>query len=114
MHPRMARERKTILKMISLYCHENHYTKRGELCADCRELHDYAMLRLKNCPFQEGKTSCGKCKIHCYNVTMREKIRVVMRFAGPKMILHHPILALGHIFDGLRKDAIFKKKEPKP
>ena len=28
---------------------------------------------------------------------MRNKIREVMRFSGPRMIFHHPILAIKHL-----------------
>ena len=101
-HPRMKRERQTVASMISLYCREQHGTK-GRLCDDCRHLEEYARLRLKNCPFQENKTTCGNCPIHCYKPGMREKIRIVMRYAGPRMIWYHPLLALGHMIDGRRK-----------
>ena len=30
---------------------------------------------------------------------MRDKIREVMRFSGPRMILYHPIEAIIHMFD---------------
>jgi len=109
----MAREEKTIAKMLSLFCEKKHHSKRDELCPDCRELLDYAKLRLKNCPFQEGKTNCGNCKIHCYKVNMREKIREVMRFSGPKMLLRHPFLALWHLLYGFRKNALPRKKRKK-
>jgi hypothetical protein len=29
-----------------------------------------------------------------------------MRYAGPRMLLRHPILAVRHIIDGLRKQPI--------
>ncbi len=35
---------------------------------------------------------------------MREKIRRVMRYAGPRMLLRHPVMALLHMVDGLRKE----------
>jgi hypothetical protein len=38
----------------------------------------------------------------CYTPDMRERIRAVMRFSGPRMLLHHPWLALMHLVDGLR------------
>jgi hypothetical protein len=28
---------------------------------------------------------------------MRERVRQVMRFAGPRMLLHHPLLAIAHL-----------------
>jgi hypothetical protein len=102
MHPRMARELKTVELMIALYCEDHHHAK-GELCEACRELVEYARLRLKSCPFQENKTTCGNCFIHCYKPKLREKIREVMRYAGPRMLWHHPLLAIGHMMDGRRK-----------
>ena len=109
MHPRMKRERKTVENMIGIYCRDHHQTKGG-LCHECRELAEYARLRLQNCPFQENKTTCGKCPIHCYKPRMREKIRNVMQYSGPRMVRHHPLLALGHMIDGLRKEPGLKKK----
>ena len=109
MHPRMKREQKTVACMISLYCRDHHQS-RGELFRDCRELAEYARFRLEKCPFQENKTTCGNCRIHCYKPVMREKIRAVMRYAGPRMIGRHPLLAVGHMIDGLRKEAGPRKK----
>ncbi|OKY73889.1 MAG: hypothetical protein BM485_16575 [Desulfobulbaceae bacterium DB1] len=99
---RMQREADTIAAMIRIYCRRRH-GGRTELCADCRELLDYARKRLRKCPFQEGKTTCGNCAVHCYKPAMREKIRQVMRFVGPRMIFYHPFLAVMHLLDGLRK-----------
>lgn len=111
MHHRMKREQETVRQMIGLYCREKHQLPGDVLCSECQELHDYAMLRLNKCPFQEGKTTCGNCKIHCYKPMLRDKICEVMRFAGPKMIFHHPVLALGHLLDGFRKEAVLPKKK---
>ncbi|MCL4190388.1 MAG: nitrous oxide-stimulated promoter family protein, partial [Thermoguttaceae bacterium] len=33
---------------------------------------------------------------------MRERIRAVMRFSGPRMMLRHPLLALRHQIDSIR------------
>jgi len=108
-HPRMVRERKTIKAMIEIYCN-NHHDKDGKLCSECQELFDYAMMRLDKCPFQEGKTSCGKCPIHCYKPEMRVIVKKVMKHAGPRMIYKHPILALHHVFDGRKKPEKSKKR----
>ena len=98
----MAREYKTIKAMIRIFCHDHHGTTES-LCPDCRELLDYARLRLTHCPFQEKKTTCGNCTVHCYKPAMREKVREVMRYVGPRMIFRHPFMALCHTLDGLRK-----------
>ena len=107
--PRIRREKKTVDAMIRLYCRKHHGTD-GELCPECKELHDYAMLRLSKCPFQENKPTCGKCLVHCYKPDMKEKITKVMRYSGPRMLLHHPILALHHVFDGRKKPEPLKKQ----
>ena len=98
---RIARECKTVEVMISLYCQRHH--RNNKLCAECTELANYALERLKKCPFREGKTICAKCPVHCYQPLMREKIRGVMRYAGPRMTHRHPILALFHFIDRIRK-----------
>jgi hypothetical protein len=108
-HPRMQREAATVSAMIDISCTEHHGTPKGELCGACAELLAYAMLRLSKCPFQEGKTSCGNCKVHCYKPGMRERAREAMRTAGPRMPLRHPIMTLWHFLDGLRKEPVRKK-----
>ena len=109
-HPRMQREEKTIKFMIELYCGD-HHNSGGDLCSTCQNLLNYAQLRLKKCPFQENKTTCGNCPIHCYKPKLREMVREVMRYAGPRMIYKHPILAIGHLIDGLRKKPLRVKKQ---
>ena len=102
-HPRIARERDTIVKMSYIYCRKYHHSAKGTLCPDCRELVDYALERLSRCPFQEKKSTCAKCTVHCYKPVMREKVRVMMRHAGPRMLWEHPIMSLRHWLDGFRK-----------
>ena len=101
-HPRITRERKTISAMFELYCREQHHAVAG-LCASCEEMRSYALSRLARCPFQEGKTTCARCPVHCYRADMRERVRVVMRYAGPRMLRQHPWMALQHLADGLRR-----------
>ncbi len=106
-HPRMRREFNTFQCMIRMYCRKHHNTRRA-LCPECAELLEYARTRLAQCPFQEAKTTCAKCPIHCYKPAMREKTRAIMRFAGPRMTYCHPILALWHCLDGRRNEPIKK------
>lgn len=107
---RMQREARTVEAMIRRYCRDHHNTP-SEPCLECRELLAYARQRLRHCPFQEHKTTCGKCPVHCYSPAKRERIRAVMRHAGPRMLLSHPFLAILHLLDGLRKPR-HKGKQP--
>jgi hypothetical protein len=108
-HPRMRREKKTVEAMVRIYC-KNHHEGQDELCPECNELLEYAKMRLDRCPFQEKKTTCGKCLIHCYQPQMREKVKKVMRHAGPRMLLRHPVLAIHHAIDGFKKPEKISKK----
>jgi hypothetical protein len=101
---RIKREKKTIDSMIRLYCRNQH--RHGKtLCADCRGLLDYSMKRLDRCQFQEKKTTCANCNVHCYKPSMREQVKKVMRYSGPRMIYFHPVLALLHFIDGFQKES---------
>lgn len=91
--------------MIRLYCRGRHGNAE-QLCGECAELLEYARERLRRCPFQEGKTTCAKCPVHCYRPEMRARIRAAMRYAGPRMLYRHPILALRHLLDGLRRKPV--------
>ena len=94
---KIEREKYTVSLMIRLYCRKKEGNKT--LCNDCRELEEYAHKRLSACKYGEQKTSCKKCPTHCYKKDMRERIRQVMIFAGPRMILYHPTEAIRHIFE---------------
>ena len=100
---RRARELKTIDAMLHLYCRAHHSPARSQICRDCAALHDYAQRRLERCMFGDAKPTCASCTVHCYSAKMRERVRQVMRWAGPRMLLRHPILAVYHLLDGRRR-----------
>lgn len=102
-HPVMKREKRTVEVMIQIYCKGHHRCGR-KLCVECDELLDYAKKRLDKCPFQENKTPCGICSIHCYKGSMRDRIKAVMRYAGPRMLARHPVLTFHHVLKRLRNN----------
>lgn len=69
------------------------------LCEECAALLEYASRKVDACPFGEGKPTCARCTVHCFRPEMRERIRAVMRYSGPRMTLRHPYLALRHLLD---------------
>jgi hypothetical protein len=102
---RLARELTTIGVMLRIYCRDHHGSaERDEarLCEDCAGLFDYARKRLAGCPYGPDKPTCANCQIHCYGPRQREATRVMMRYAGPRMMWRHPLLALAHVLDGKR------------
>lgn len=96
---RIEREKKTIKLMIDIYCQKKHGSKKGELCEECSELHEYANKRLSLCKFGDNKTTCAKCKIHCYKKDMKIKIKEVMKFSGPRLMVYNPLELVKHILD---------------
>ena len=124
------KEKQVMELMIRLYCRKNHGERRkkelyslgsaevpghgqtgDELCSECRALRDYAMLRIEKCPFMETKTFCSNCRVHCYKPEMREKIREVMRFSGPRMIFYHPVMAVHHVVSSMREKKRLEREE---
>ena len=97
------KEMRVVTLMIKKYCRSNHSTKKNELCAECKELLDYVDFRWSKCPFGDDKPFCSNCKIHCYKPEMREKIRTVMRYSGPRIVFDHPILATRHLIESKRE-----------
>jgi hypothetical protein len=99
---RIRREKVTVRAMIGMYCRHHHGS--DGLCSECAELADYADLKLDRCPYGGEKPACTNCPIHCYKADPRERMRAVMRYAGPRMLLKHPYLAIHHLLDE-RKEA---------
>ncbi len=95
-------DKQVIIKMISLYCRKKH-RRTKDLCVECEELARYAVDRLEKCCFGENKPTCKVCPIHCYNPQMKDKMRVVMRFSGPRMLFVHPIYTLKHIYNEYKR-----------
>ena len=97
---RLTEEKKVVEVMIRMYCRHKEHNKG--LCSQCSELLDYATARLDRCRFGIGKPTCKKCPVHCYRKDMRERIRSIMRWSGPRMLLYHPVTAIRHLWREMR------------
>ena len=98
-------EADVMAEMIALYCRGHRHAHRTAetdgapaLCPDCRRLLDYARDRIIRCPRMDVKSFCSACPIHCYSHDMREQVRAVMRYSGPRMLLHHPFMTIHHMW----------------
>lgn len=100
---------KVVKFMILLYCRGKHKSEKGKLCDECKELWEYVRLRRSKCPFGEKKPFCSNCRVHCYNPEMREKIKAVMRYSGPRMLIYNPRVAWAHVSETLKKKMADKK-----
>ena len=96
--------------MTELYCRGRHKSEKGGLCPDCAELLEYVKLRRSKCPHGESKPFCSNCKIHCYKPEMRERVRAVMRYAGPRIVFRHPLIAIRHLAESKKQKKQMKKE----
>ena len=99
---RIKREFLTMTKMVGMYCARFHRPGE-EVCPKCAEFLGYASRRLEKCPYGEDKPTCVNCPIHCYKPEQKALASQIMRYAGPRMLLRHPLLAIAHKLDGFRK-----------
>lgn len=99
---RRARSLRTMATMVRMYCRAHHHPAGGPLCGECGALFDYAQRRLERCVFGDAKPTCANCLVHCYKADMREQMRRVMRWAGPRMMLRHPLMGIAHLLEERR------------
>ena len=105
-----SKEIEVVRLMIALYCKKHHGGDGKTLCKDCEELLDYVKFRRSKCPFGDNKPFCANCKIHCYKPSMREKIRSVMRYSGPRIVFVHPVIAMRHLVETKKEQRRMKKE----
>lgn len=99
------RDIQTLIRFVHVFCRENHgadvkapfappirdrdaaqLIKQGlPLCVSCSELLAYGIRKRFRCP-HKPKPMCKKCHTQCYSREYRDKVRQVMRFAGPYLI----------------------------
>lgn len=96
---RIDKEKALVERMIRLYC--QHAESNSELCTSCKELIIYAHRKLDLCRYGNAKGNCSNCTRHCYAPKNREKIRQVMRYVGPRMIILSPLAFWQHLWQSI-------------
>ena len=100
-HNRLHREAVAIGYMIGIFCTARHKPV-DKLCEECRQVLEHVKQAVDLCPYKEDKPVCGKCATNCYNPAIKQTLQLIMRYAGPRMMVHHPVLALRHCLDAMR------------
>ena len=91
-------ELETMHKMLLIHCRDVHGTTKKELCPQCLAMFKYAQERMDKCVYGDNKPVCSQCPVHCYKPAMREAVKKVMRYSGPRMMWHSPILTVRYIY----------------
>lgn len=110
--PEVAKDTRTLADLIEIYCRAHCTSERRvattdaailgvygqqppELCTECEAHLAYGEKRRAYCP-KDPKPFCANCDVHCYKDDEREWERQMMRFSGPRSMLH------GHAIDGVK------------
>lgn len=101
---KLTKQQEVVDLMIDIY-----YKKHRDEAITKEALKAYVALKLSRCPFKENKGFCSNCKIHCYAKDYKELIKKVMRYSGPRMIYHHPLVAISHLVSTIRRKIHEKK-----
>jgi hypothetical protein len=105
---------RVLVLFTDIYCRANHPGRqlqsvqleaasdrlnldRHQYCEDCAAFLAYAIKRRIVCPL-DPKPACKHCPVHCYKPDMRDKVREVMRFAGPHLMKRGRVDLLWHYF----------------
>jgi hypothetical protein len=78
-----------------------------------REGFAYAELRFDKCLFADNEPTCDNCPVHCYEPAMRDRVKQILRYAGPRVMYNHLFMAIRHILDG-RDNGPFVRGKPRP
>jgi len=106
---KQQKEFELVTKMVRLTCSDQHGA-HNELCGECAALLDYVARRIARCPYGEEKPTCRHCPIHCYRPVERQRIKEVMAYAGPRLLLRGDLAALKHLLHDRQPVPELKKK----
>jgi len=116
--PEVRGDTRLLGDFTAIYCRGRHHdAARGPLvsdgtalgvygrtaprvCSECGDLLRYAEQRRAACP-KVPKPFCSNCDTHCYKPDMRERVREVMRYSGPRsMFTRHALAGIKHLIEG--------------
>ena len=97
------KDRRTLEAIGHIYCAAHHEGEKDAagLCPDCRNTIDATLQRATDCPFGH-EHNCQDCTVHCQRGEAQERIQEIMRYAAPRMMYKHPIMAAGYLRKKLR------------
>lgn len=92
---RRVTEKAVFREMTLLFCRAQH--RHDTICPECDALVRYAWQRIDACRFGDAKSFCSACTVHCFSPDRRAQTKLVMRFAGPRMLFHRPLMFIRHM-----------------
>ncbi len=102
-------EKRLISEMIAYYCQKKHGSAAGRPWEGCLKTEGYAHPRLGPRPVTGDKNLFSPCAGHRYAPRRGGRIREVMRYSGPHMLIRHPLLVVRHALTGMQNKNTGKK-----
>lgn len=92
-------DERTLRRMHHLFCRNFHNSQRlrSPLCQSCKSLLDYSLKQTDACKWKKLGRLCSNCNVHCFEESKRQEILQVMKFAGPRLLLTNPFLAIRYL-----------------
>ena len=81
------------------YCKGNHAGRAKDaagMCPECRGAIEQTLARAEACPHGHEGT-CQDCATPCQRGEAQQRIKAIMRYAAPRMMFRHPLMALGYL-----------------
>lgn len=103
-HSEANKDLKTLEAIGRIYCSAHHDGEKDAagLCPSCREAVDATIARVEACPFgHEG--NCQDCTVHCQRGEAQQRIREIMAYSAPRMLLRHPAMTARYLAKKLKR-----------
>lgn len=96
---RVQRDLRTLQAIGSIYCAAHHAGALKDdagMCEECAAVIKYTHERASACPYNhEG--NCQDCKLKCNRGEQQQRIKAIMKYAAPRMLVKHPIMTMEYL-----------------
>lgn len=102
---RIQRDLRTLQAIGSIYCRAHHADRpknSAGMCAECSATISFTHDRAANCP-NNHQGNCQDCAIKCNRGNQQQRIRAIMAYAAPRMMVRHPLMTLEYLAKKRRK-----------
>ncbi|MGN1361014.1 MAG: nitrous oxide-stimulated promoter family protein [Eggerthellaceae bacterium] len=101
---RIQRDLRTLQAIGSIYCGAHHAGRPKDstgMCPECSETILLTHDRAANCPY-DHQGNCQDCTLKCNRGDQQQRIKAIMAYAAPRMLVRHPLMTLEYLAKKLR------------
>lgn len=109
----IPKEKASIKKTFTLYCHAHHGTSGEKLCPKCTALLATVMTHMNRCPYGITKPICDRCDRPCFGPKPTRDFLTIMNSTRKRMWLRHPMMSFKHKLASMGVDYAKYQQEKK-